>query len=48
MIFGPASRGAAALVIYEWEDARYLGIENDGSGAGDNEWDDVRSACSGC
>ena len=43
VVFTPQSRGNLALVIYEWQDARYLGIEPDGSGAGANDWvDDSR------
>lgn len=42
VVFGPASTGSVALVIYEWEDAKLLGIDSDGSGAGQNEWEDQR------
>jgi hypothetical protein len=27
-------------VIYEWQDAKYLGIDRDGRGTADNEWED--------
>ena len=37
VVFGPASIGSVALVIYEWQDAKLLGIDSDGTGAGQNE-----------
>lgn len=40
VLFSSASRGQLALVIYEWNDAKYLGIDADGTGAGANEWED--------
>lgn len=40
VIFSPSSRGQLALIIYEWDDARYIGIDADGSGAGENMWED--------
>ena len=40
VVFSPSSRGQLALIIYEWNDARYIGIDSDGSGAGQNEWED--------
>jgi hypothetical protein len=27
-------------VVYEWQDAKYLGIDRDGKGVADNEWED--------
>ena len=40
VIFAPNSRGQLALIIYEWADARYIGVDADGSGSGQNTWED--------
>lgn len=43
VLFSPSSRGQAALVVYEWQDAKYLGVGADGQ-QGDNDWsEDVRA-----
>lgn len=43
VLFSPSSRGQAALVVYEWQDAKYLGVGADGQ-QGDNDWsEDVRT-----
>lgn len=39
VIFGPASKGQVALVIYEWEDAKYLGIDTKDRKE-ENQWED--------
>lgn len=40
VVFSPSSRGQLALIIYEWKDAKYIGIDADGTGAGTNEWEE--------
>ena len=40
VLFSPSSRGQLALIIYEWKDAKYIGIDADGSGASENQWED--------
>lgn len=30
VLFAPASRGQLALVVFEWEDAKYLGMDPTG------------------
>lgn len=42
VFFSQGSKGQLALIIYEWEDARYIGIDADGTGVGQNEWEDER------
>ncbi|GAA5957944.1 hypothetical protein JCM10213_002267 [Rhodosporidiobolus nylandii] len=37
VIFSPASRGQLALVVFEWEDAKYLGVSADGKD-NENDW----------
>ncbi|KAK4703861.1 chitin deacetylase, partial [Phenoliferia sp. Uapishka_3] len=37
VIFAASSRGQLALVIFEWEDAKYLGVDPSGS-TSDNAW----------
>ncbi|KAH8917494.1 hypothetical protein BT69DRAFT_1313736 [Atractiella rhizophila] len=39
IIFGPSSKGYLALVVYEWADARYLGVDPTGTNV-ENEWGD--------
>lgn len=39
VVFSPSARGQLALIIYEWSDARYIGIDSDGSGIGENQWE---------
>lgn len=29
VLFGPSSKGQLALVVYEWKDAKYLGVDQD-------------------
>ncbi|KAH8923755.1 hypothetical protein BT69DRAFT_1262125 [Atractiella rhizophila] len=41
IIFGPSSKGYLALVVYEWADARYLGVDPTGTNV-ENEWGDDR------
>jgi hypothetical protein len=44
VVFAPGSRGQLALVIFEWKDAKYLGVDQSGQ-ASDNQWeDDVSTA----
>ncbi|KAM0745675.1 hypothetical protein T439DRAFT_307608 [Meredithblackwellia eburnea MCA 4105] len=40
VIFAPSSRGQLSLVIFEWKDAKHLGV--DPSGKTDNTWTDDR------
>ncbi|BGP39303.1 hypothetical protein JCM10449v2_003241 [Rhodotorula kratochvilovae] len=42
VLFSPASRGQLALVIFEWEDAQWLGVSADGKG-GANDWSKDRA-----
>jgi hypothetical protein len=37
VIFGPASSGQLALVVYEWQDAKWLGI-NPSNKQAENSW----------
>ncbi|GAA6007489.1 hypothetical protein JCM10207_006361 [Rhodosporidiobolus poonsookiae] len=37
VIFSPSSRGQLALVVFEWEDAKYLGVGADGKDS-ENDW----------
>lgn len=39
VVFAPSSRGQLALVIFEWEDAKYLGVEPSGETT-ENAWSD--------
>lgn len=41
IIFGPASSGQLALVIYEWQDAKWLGI-NPSNHQAENSWQEDR------
>ncbi|KAI5475999.1 transmembrane receptor [Pseudohyphozyma bogoriensis] len=41
VLFSPSSRGQLALVVFEWSDAKYLGI-NQGGGTAENEWNSER------
>ncbi|PLW21647.1 hypothetical protein PCANC_01096 [Puccinia coronata f. sp. avenae] len=41
IIFGPASSGQLALVVYEWEDAKWLGI-NPSNKQAENSWQEDR------
>ncbi|CEQ42630.1 SPOSA6832_04486 [Sporobolomyces salmonicolor] len=41
VLFSPASRGQLALVVFEWEDAKYLGVETSGNDA-ENAWQEDR------
>ncbi|KAG0661507.1 hypothetical protein C6P46_003919 [Rhodotorula mucilaginosa] len=41
VIFSPASRGQLALVIFEWKDSKYLGVNPDGQ-ATENDWSEDR------
>lgn len=42
VLFSPASRGQAALVIFEWQDSKYLGVNPEGEPKL-NDWaEDVR------
>jgi len=41
IIFGPASSGQLALVIYEWQDAKFLGI-NPSNQQAENSWQEDR------
>lgn len=41
IIFGPASSGQLALVVYEWQDAKWLGI-NPSNKQAENYWQDDR------
>jgi hypothetical protein len=40
-LFSPSARGQLALVIFEWEDAIYLGVDKEDPSA-DNHWSDSR------
>lgn len=47
VVFSPGSRGQVALVIFEWKDAKYIGVDQSGSSAV-NQWDeDVSLSCGG-
>ncbi|GAA5871360.1 hypothetical protein JCM8547_002645 [Rhodosporidiobolus lusitaniae] len=37
VIFSPSSRGQIALVVYEWEDSKYLGVAASGADT-ENDW----------
>jgi hypothetical protein len=39
VLFAPASRGQLALVVFEWEDAKYLGMDP----SGENKLNDWQS-----
>lgn len=39
VLFGPGSKGQLALVIYEWKDAKYLGVD-EVDPTEQNEWED--------
>ena len=39
VVFSPGSRGQLALVIFEWKDAKYLGVDQSGNST-DNQWED--------
>lgn len=38
VLFGPSSKGQLALVVYEWKDAKYLGVDQDDP-TEKNEWE---------
>ncbi|GAA5986074.1 hypothetical protein JCM11641_005548 [Rhodosporidiobolus odoratus] len=42
VIFSPSSRGQLALVVFEWEDAKYLGVGKDGQDS-ENTWEANRT-----
>ncbi|MBW0516464.1 hypothetical protein O181_056179 [Austropuccinia psidii MF-1] len=42
ILFGPASSGQLALVVYEWEDGKWLGIDESNRQA-ENNWDTNRT-----
>ncbi|GAA6056885.1 hypothetical protein JCM3770_005128 [Rhodotorula araucariae] len=42
VLFSPASRGQLALVIFEWDDAQWLGVGADGQ-SGTNDWSENRA-----
>ncbi|GAA6062570.1 hypothetical protein JCM10212_004883 [Sporobolomyces blumeae] len=42
ILFAPASRGQVALVVFEWEDAKDLGVDATGAGK-ENEWQSDRA-----
>ncbi|GAA5906493.1 hypothetical protein JCM6882_004450 [Rhodosporidiobolus microsporus] len=42
VIFSPASRGQLALVVFEWEDAKYLGVDASGHES-ENDWSPDRT-----
>ncbi|KAK4057820.1 hypothetical protein OIO90_001039 [Microbotryomycetes sp. JL221] len=41
VLFSPSSRGQLALVIFEWQDAKYLGTDQNGQST-DNNWTNER------
>lgn len=43
VIFSPSSRGQLALVIFEWNDASHLGVDQNGQST-ENEWSDEVSS----
>lgn len=44
VLFSPSSRGQLALVIFEWQDAKYLGVDPSAEGT-ENHWsEEVRPA----
>lgn len=46
VLFSPSSRGQLALVIFEWQDAKYLGVNPNAENT-ENHWsDEVRPNCS--
>ncbi|KAL8277940.1 hypothetical protein RQP46_009572 [Phenoliferia psychrophenolica] len=42
VIFAPSSRGQLALVIFEWEDAKHLGVDPVPGTTSENEWTEER------
>lgn len=45
VIFSPSSRGQVALAVFEWEDAKYLGVDPTGNST-ENSWSDEVSRLS--
>ncbi|GAA5872115.1 hypothetical protein JCM1840_006322 [Sporobolomyces johnsonii] len=41
VLFSPSSRGQLALVVFEWEDVKYLGVEPSGN-SDENDWQEDR------